>query len=365
MTDLSDALLFPVPCLVASMLLAVLALLLDGLGGEPDILWRRLPHPVVWLGRLLSWLEGLLYPADGSAEPRLARRGLLIRGSVCLGLFVLIAGLAGFGLSWLLWHVLPGWAAFLLEAALISIFLAQKSLVQHVRAVPDAMEAQDSPEESLAAGRKAVSMIVGRDPESLDTAGVCRAAIESAAENFSDGVIAPLFWAVLFGLPGILLYKAMNTADSMIGHRNARYEAFGKAAARLDDLVNLVPARLSGLLLLLAGAGRRGSQDRSPRSGWLRILFRDARKHRSPNAGWPETAMALGLGLALAGPRQYGRERIKAPWLNEAGNRCPGPEHVRQAAALLWKAWGLALIALAGLALGLAVLAAGVVLGPL
>ena len=163
----------------------------------------------------------------------------------------------------------------------------------------------------LAEARCAVSMIVGRDPDQLDEAGVCRAAIESCAENFSDGVVAPVFWLALLGLPGLIAYKAINTADSMIGHLSPRYESFGWAAARLDDLVNLIPARLSGLLVAAVAPIAGGTTGTA-----LKVMWRDAAKHRSPNAGWPESATAGALGLALAGPRRYGERIVDDVFLN-------------------------------------------------
>ena len=185
-------------------------------------------------------------------------------------------------------------------------------------------------EESLDEGRRAVARIVGRDPASLDEAGVARAAIESAAENFADGVVAPAVWLAVAGLPGILVCKAINTADSMIGHRNERYAAFGWAAARLDDLLNLVPARLAGLLL----AGGTGA---------MRIMWRDAARHRSPNAGWPEAAMAARLDLALAGPRRYGGVMVEDAWLNPEGRRAPRAKDARAACRVVRQGWWLLL----------------------
>jgi adenosylcobinamide-phosphate synthase len=235
-------------------------------------------------------------------------------------LLVLLAGGIGWGLSVLL-RVPFGWV---LEIVIAAIFLAQRSLHDHVAAVAAACEL-----EGLEGGRRAVSMIVGRDPQSLDLAGVCRAAIESDAENYSDGVFAPAVWFALLGLPGILVYKAVNTADSMIGHRTARHEAFGWASARLDDLLNLVPARLCGALLTLAapfGGGRVGA-------AW-RAMLRDAPKHRSPNAGWPEAAMAGGLGLALAGPRQYHGTVVPDSWMGDGGRAEATPRDIRRALAV-------------------------------
>jgi adenosylcobinamide-phosphate synthase len=206
-------------------------------------------------------------------------------------------------------------------ALVASVFIAQRSLYQHVARVRAAFESGGS-----AAARRAVAMIVGRDPESLDQAGICRAAIESSAENFSDGVVAPALWFALFGLPGLLAYKAVNTADSMIGHRGERYEAFGWAAARLDDVLNFIPARLSGLIIALAVPIAGGSIATA-----LRVMMRDARMHRSPNAGWPESAMAAALGLALAGPRRYGATIVDDPFLNAAGRRDAEPADIARA----------------------------------
>lgn len=268
--------------------LAVLALALgiEAAAGYPDALYRAVGHPVTWIGRLIAALERGLN--RGSARRRrLAGCGALALLLAAVGLPALLltalAGLAG-----------PLPALLLLGLACASL-PAQRSLHDHVAAVEAALRGG-----GLEAGRRAVAMIVGRDPERLDEPAVCRAAIESLAENFSDGIVAPAFWIGALGLPGGALYKAINTADSMIGHRTPRYAAFGWAAARLDDGVNLPAARLAGLLIaasaLLRGADARGA---------LRAMARDARHHRSPNAGWPESAMAGALGLKLAGPRVY------------------------------------------------------------
>jgi adenosylcobinamide-phosphate synthase len=217
--------------------------------------------------------------------------------------------------------VLPeGWIGIVIEGFLASVLLAQRSLYQHVARVRDAFA-----DGGLAAARTAVSMIVGRDPDRLDEAGVARAAIESTAENFSDGIAAPIFWLAVFGLPGLIAYKAINTADSMIGHRSTRYEQFGWAAARLDDLVNIIPARLSGLLFIVVAPLVGGTMTRSKM-----IMFRDAPKHRSPNAGWPESAMAGALGIALAGPRQYAEGPVNDPLLNAEG-RTATPADINRA----------------------------------
>jgi adenosylcobinamide-phosphate synthase len=211
--------------------------------------------------------------------------------------------------------------------------------VQHVDAVAEGLG------RSLHDGRSAVAQIVGRDPEALDEAGVSRAAIESAAENFSDGVVAPAFWFALCGLPGIVAYKVINTADSMIGHRSPRYVDFGWAAARLDDVLNWIPARLTGYLFLIVG----GRLDAAAH------MHRDAPGHRSPNAGWPEAAMAHVLGIALAGPRIYGGSLTEDPFMNPDGRRDARAQDIRRSVSMLWRAWA-GLLGVAALAAGLSVL---------
>lgn len=290
-------------------LIVLIALTADALIGDPDWLWRRLAHPVVLIGALIGWLDRTLNRDGWSAIQR------KISGIFAMAALISAIGIIGFFLQQMLWQTQGGGVALGLIAATL---IAQRSLYQHVARVRDAFAAGGLP-----AARGAVAMIVGRDPERLDEAGVSRAAIESCAENFSDGVVAPVFWLALFGLPGILIYKAVNTADSMIGHRNARYESFGWAAARLDDLLNLAPARLAGAWLALAAPLARGSIVRA----W-RVMIRDAMKHRSPNAGWPESAMAGALGIALAGPRVYGGATVDDPSLNAEGRQAATPDDI-------------------------------------
>lgn len=291
--------------------LVVAALLLDAVIGDPDWLWRRAPHPVVWIGNGIGWLERKLNREQWSKRSR-KRAGVLTVLIIVSG-----AGLAGA----LLADLLQGhWIGFIAEALIASTLIAQRSLYQHVARVHRAFA-----EGGLPAARKAVAMIVGRDPERLDDAGVARAAIESAAENFSDGIVAPVFWLALLGLPGLIVYKAINTADSMIGHRTDRYIDFGWAAARLDDLVNLVPARLSGVLVAFAAPAAGGSISAS-----FKTMLRDARQHRSPNAGWPESAMAGALGIALSGPRVYAEGVANEPYLNAQG-RIAEPNDIHRA----------------------------------
>ena len=291
--------------------LLLLALLADALVGDPDWLWRRLPHPVVWIGRMIDGFDRKLNRRQLTPD---ARRW---RGVASLALLVAAAGLAGLALQATLARTPQGWLA---EVAIVAIFLAQRSLHDHVRAVETGLRAA-----GLAGGRRAVARIVGRDPESLDQAGVCRASIESLAENFSDGIVAPLFWYAVAGLPGLLIYKTVNTADSMIGHKTARHREFGWAAARFDDWINLPASRISAVLIVLAALalGKPGEA--------LRALRQDARRHRSPNAGWPEAAMAGALGLALAGPRRYGRALVDDVWMNRGGRQQARPQDIARA----------------------------------
>lgn len=308
--------------------LAPLALLLERLVGYPTPLYKAIRHPVVWMGALLDWLDKTLN--KGTHQRLKGVLALLILLAVTAAITVAIR----LGLS-----LIPfGWV---IEAILATTLLAQKELARAVRAVADALDT------SLEAGRRQVSQIVGRDPETLDSAGVSRAAIESLAESTSDGIIAPLFWLVLGGLPGIALYKAINTADSMIGHKTERHLQFGWAAARLDDLVNWLPARLSALLVAGAAFWVTGAE---AEKAWTTAL-RDARKHASPNAGWPEAAFAGALGYTLGGPRSYAGEYIDLPSLG-TGRRDLGPADIRNALALYGMVLNLAL----GIALAIAVL---------
>jgi adenosylcobinamide-phosphate synthase len=260
--------------------LAPLALLLERLLGYPHPLLRTIGHPVMWMGALISLLDRRLNNGDNRRAGGILALAVLL--FVTAAITVAVAGLC---------RIVPfGWIA---EALLATTLLAQKELGRAVRAVADALA------RSLEEGRGAVAHIVGRDTTVLDEPGVARAAIESLAESTADGVVAPLFWLVVGGLPGIALYKAVNTADSMIGHRTDRYLEFGWASARLDDLLNLVPARLTALLI--AGAAFFVPHA-DPERAWATALS-DARKHDSPNAGWPEAATAGALGIRLGGPR--------------------------------------------------------------
>jgi adenosylcobinamide-phosphate synthase len=298
------------------LLLLIAAIGLDALIGDPDWIWRRLPHPVTWFGALIGVCDRAFNRETASAGLR-RLAGILVV-AVLVG-FAWIAGVLVERLAALIPYGYVG------VALIASVFLASRSLYDHVARVLHAFYSG-----GLDAARMAVSMIVGRDPDSLDNAGVTRAAIESTAENFSDGVVAPAFWFAVFGLPGLLAYKMINTADSMIGHRSARHEAFGWAAARLDDLVNLPASRLAGFLIAMAAPFVGGTIKQS-----FITMLDDARKHRSPNAGWPEAAMAGALGIALAGPRRYGVRVVEDPFLNDSGRHEAGPGDIGRALKIL------------------------------
>lgn len=304
-----------------TLVITLVALAADAVIGDPDWLWRRLAHPVAMIGRAIAALDRALNREAWSPARR--KSG----GVIAILLLVMVALFAGYAIEALIPRGLAGNIAL---GLLASTLIAQKSLYQHVARVHAAFDSG-----GLTAARDAVSLIVGRDPASLDESGVSRAAIESCAENFSDGVVAPTFWLATLGVPGLLAYKAINTADSMIGHRSDTYRDFGWASARLDDLVNLVPARIAGLLLVLAAPLARGSM-----ASALRTMWRDARNHRSPNAGWPESAMAGALGIKLAGPRRYAEGLVDDPYLN-ANGRDATLADIRRALRMLAAACGI------------------------
>ena len=275
-----------------------LAILLDRLLGYPRPIQNKIGHPVEWVGALLTKIEGFLN-TTGIGPARLK-----VRGSATLLILLISVAIPTALISAFLAQFAYGWAV---NALLATSLVAQQSLRLHIQAVSQGLS------NSLDEGRKAVSRVVGRDPESLDESGVAKAALESLAENTSDGVVAPIFWYALLGLPGIAIYKAINTADSMIGHKSERYLHFGWAAARLDDLVNLPASRLTGLLF--ASVAALGEPKRGLAA--LKTMWRDASKHRSPNAGWPEAALAAILGVSLGGPRSYQRELVDLPWMGD------------------------------------------------
>ena len=299
-------------------LVELTALILDAALGWPTRLHARIGHPVGAFARIIAGCERRLNRSCFGTRRRRA-------GGVATLLILLMATVAAaWGAEQLIRHLLGSWAW--VGLALVAWpALAQRSLFDHVLPVVQALEAGN-----LYAARRAVGHIVGRDTAALDEAGVARAAIESLAESFCDGVVAPLFWLLIGGLPGIWAYKAVNTADSLIGHREEPFAAFGWAAARFDDLLNLIPARLSGIFVCVAGLG-----------GW-HILWRDHGRHASPNAGWPEAAMAGALHIRLAGPVAYDGAYHAKPWIGGEGAEAT-PAHGRaalslyiRACALLW-----------------------------
>jgi adenosylcobinamide-phosphate synthase len=287
------------PGLHDPLLLLYVGMIVDALFGDMRALFGAVPHPVVLAGRAITWFEWHLNREQRGAGARRFRGVLTV---------IVLVGLA-ISVGWALQSLCrTGFFGAAAEAFVVAVLLAQRSLFDHVAAVSSGLLHQGLP-----GGQAAVAHIVGRDPYRLDAPGVARAAIESLAENFSDGVVAPAFWYLVLGLPGLFAYKMANTLDSMIGHKSERYRAFGWAAARLDDLLNLIPAPISGLLIAAATLFER------PGSAWraARIMLRDGRKHHSPNAGWPEAAMAGALGLMLAGPRHYCEGVVEDPFLGD------------------------------------------------
>ena len=270
------------------------AMTVDALLGWPGALFARIGHPVTWIGRLISLLDRSWNRS--AAAPAIRRIAGVAAALSVIGPCV--------ALGWIVQAVLsPEWGSAMILGILAWPMVALRSLYDHVAAVAQPLQSGD-----IDAARLAVAQIVGRDPTTLDEAGIARAAIESLAENASDGIVAPVFWGALFGLPGIFGYKAINTLDYMIGHRSERHLYFGWAAARIDDVANFVPARLTGFLFGLVSA-------RFPQA--LSCMVRDANRHRSINAGWPEAAMAGALGVRLSGPRSYHGSMTEEPWLNE------------------------------------------------
>ena len=292
-----------------------LAMILDATLGEPRVLWDRIPHPAVLMGRAVGWADKCLN--RGKARHL---KGIGVMLGLALG-----AALLGWALASLGWVV---------QMLCVTALLAQRSLVDHVKAVADALRL------SLGDARLSVARIVGRDTAAMDTPAISRAAIESAAENLSDGIIAPAFWFLIAGLPGLLVYKITNTADSMIGYKTDQYRAFGWAAARFDDLLNIVPARLTALLIALTHRQLNALPD----------IAAEAALHRSPNAGWPEAAMARALNVALSGPRSYDGRLRDFPFVNDSGHKHIGAPHMDAACVALWRTWAGALLLTVALA---------------
>jgi adenosylcobinamide-phosphate synthase len=309
-----------------------LGLIVDWFVGDPLWLWKRMPHPVAIFGQGIAFLEKHLNREMD--DPAAAIR----KGAVVISLLIIGAVITGLILDWLISFL--GALGLLAELLIVWIFIAQKSLFDHVRDVATGLR-----QNGLEGGRKAVALIVGRDPNLLDESGVSRAGIESLAENFCDGVVAPAVWYLVFGLPGLLAYKMINTADSMIAYRNQRYLYFGRATAGIDDLANWLPARLSALLLSMGGLIQFGS-----RAGLEAITaaMRDSGLHRSPNAGWPEGAMAGACGFALGGPRIYRHETVSQAFINGAGRQNLGINDIAIALKVYSQAcfclWGVVII---------------------
>lgn len=300
----------------------LIGLLLDRIVGDPDWLWRRFPHPVVGFGKAISIADATLN------RTTLSDRQRKINGAFAIAVLLLISLFLGYWLHRVFWHW--GMVGFALESIIVAVFLAQKSLGDHVQRVADGLK-----NGGLEEGRKAVSMIVGRDPKTLDEPGVCRAAIESLAENFADGVVAPAFWYAVLGLPGLLAFKMLNTADSMIGHKTEKYLQFGWASARLDDVANWPAARLSTLLIAFGALVNKGAKAATMA---IDVSLRDNGLHRSPNSGWPEAAMAGALDIQLAGPRIYAGDRVNEPMMNGAGRSTASVRDITDGIAVFYGA---------------------------
>jgi adenosylcobinamide-phosphate synthase len=301
-----------------NLALVTAALLVEAVIGYPNFLYRWFRHPVVWMGALIDWLDSRL---NSPGTPEAKRR---LNGALALLVLLLATLLPVAAIQLGLLYILPKADAVIFLAIFASAFIAQVSLYDHVHGVVDALEV-----EGLDGAREVVAAIVGRNVSTLDEAGVARAAIESLAENFSDAVVAPSLWCALLGFPGLVGYKAVNTADSMIGHTNERFAAFGFASAKLDDWLNLPASRLSVLWIALAALFCGGASARNA----LWIAWGDARHHRSPNAGWPEAAFAGALSIKLSGPRSYGGAMTEQPWIGDGKSELAASD-IRRALSL-------------------------------
>jgi len=297
---------------MGSIVIMLIALIIDALIGDPKDLWKKIPHPVVLMGNLIKYFDHEFNHKSSSKRKQ-------------AGLIGIIVGSAAFSILGLILEMLP---FMIIDMIIVAIFLAQKSLTSHAEEVLEALGL------SLMEGRLAVAKIVGRDTSHLNESEVVRATVESTAEGFLDGVFAPIFWYLVAGLPGLLVYKFVNTADSMIGYRDERYGEFGWAAARFDDLLNLVPARLTAVLIALL----HGLTE-------VRAIVTDAALHRSPNAGWPEAAMARVVGIALSGPRSYDGRIRDFPYVYPEGRRQAGPADIERAVTVIWRVWAVAILA--------------------
>lgn len=304
------------------LLILLLAIILDMVVGDPDWLWRKFPHPVVGFGKVISILDQRL---NRIRDNRQMRKKLGILALVIMLLLALVAGLILVGLTGQL-----GIIGFAIEIVIVAVLIAQKSMSDHISAVIEPLSKGD-----IEGARTAVSMIVGRQTAEMETSDVARSSIESLAENFSDGVVAPIFWYAILGLPGIFMYKMLNTADSMIGHKTVEHEDFGWASAKLDDVANWLPARISAVLIAFAALISLGVQS-FKKAIWT--VLNNASLHRSPNAGWPETAMAGALGIVLSGPRTYNGKITHEPYLNPTGRLKLTHLDLEAASKLFWLA---------------------------
>jgi len=315
------------------VLILIIAFGIEAVLAYPAAVFRAIGHPVSWIGALIAALDSTLNRPDYSFAARRA-------AGVATVMLLLVGSLAVGAVLDTVARDIP-YLGFAVAVMVVATLIAGGSLDQHVRAVAAALDA-----EGLIGGRRSIAKIVGRDPDALNEAAVCRAAIESLAENASDGVTAPALWFLVGGLPGMIAYKAINTADSMIGHMSERHRAFGWAAARLDDVVNLPASRLTGLLFVAAAAVVPGA---SAPAAW-QAYRRDARLHRSPNAGWPEAAMAGALDLRLAGPRVYGGVLVDDHWMGD-GRAEATAQDIDLALMIYRTAFGGALLLVAALGL--------------
>ncbi len=304
------------------LLILLLAIILDMVVGDPDWLWRKLPHPVVGFGKVISILDQRL---NRIRDNRQMRKKLGILALAIMLLLALVAGLLLVGLFGQL-----GILGFAFETVIVAVLIAQKSMSDHIKAIIEPLSTGD-----IEGARTAVSMIVGRQTAEMETSDIARSSIESLAENFSDGVVAPIFWYAILGLPGIFMYKMLNTADSMIGHKTVEHEDFGWASAKLDDVANWLPARISALLIAFAALISLGVE---PFKNAIWTVLNNASLHRSPNAGWPETAMAGALGIVLSGPRTYNGKITHEPYLNPTGRLKLTHLDLEAASKLFWLA---------------------------
>ncbi|MCY3726864.1 MAG: adenosylcobinamide-phosphate synthase CbiB [Rhodobacteraceae bacterium] len=302
---------------MGSILVLLIALILDAIIGDPEVLWKKIPHPVVLMGKLIKYFDQEFNLKSGNNRKQTGLIGLLV-GSVAFAILGLILEMLPF---------------IIIDVIIVTILLAHKSLIQHAEEVEAALGL------SLMEGRLAVAKIVGRDTSRLDESEVVRATVESTAEGFLDGVFAPIFWYLVAGLPGLLIYKFVNTADSMIGYKNEQYEEFGWATAKFDDILNYIPARIVPFIIGITQLSL------SP----IKLAFEDGSNHRSVNAGWPEAAFASALGIALSGPRSYDGELRQYPFINQTGRMELIPDDIKNCIKLTWKGWVTSLAVLVAL----------------